>query len=133
MSFDGLVTRAIVNELSRKLTYGKIEKIYQPEADELVFNVHTRAGNLKLYASCNSSHARVHLAESSFENPAVPLSFCMLLRKHFSGGRILAVRQKETERIIEIEVETLNELGFSVNKKLRFFYSLFRNNTNKAL
>lgn len=120
MAFDGLVTRAVTNELAQKIEYGKIEKIYQPDIDELVFNIHTRTGNVKLYASCNSSHARVHFTEQTFDNPAVPLSFCMLMRKHFTGGRITKVAQKDIERIIEIEVETINELGFSVNKKLVF-------------
>ncbi|MBQ2748088.1 MAG: NFACT family protein, partial [Firmicutes bacterium] len=120
MAFDGLVTRAITKELAQKIEYGKIEKIYQPDIDELVFNIHTKTGNVKLYASCNPSHARVHFTEQSFDNPAVPLSFCMLMRKHFTGGRITKVSQKDIERIIEIEVETISELGFSVNKKIIF-------------
>lgn len=120
MAFDGLVTRAITKELAQKIEYGKIEKIYQPDIDELVFNIHTKTGNVKLYASCNPSHARVHFTEQSFDNPAVPLSFCMLMRKHFTGGRITKVAQKDIERIIEIEVETISELGFSVNKKIIF-------------
>ena len=120
MAFDGLVTRAIAKELAQKIEYGKIEKIYQLDIDELVFNIHTKTGNVKLYASCNPSHARVHFTEQSFDNPAVPLSFCMLMRKHFTGGRITKVAQKDIERIIEIEVETISELGFSVNKKIIF-------------
>ena len=120
MAFDGLVCRAVVLELADRIQYGKIEKIYQPETDELVFHIHTKSGKLKLYSSCNPSHARIHLSQADVENPASPHSFCMLLRKHFSGGRILGVSQRETERIIEIDVETMNELGFSVNKKLVF-------------
>ena len=120
MAFDGLVCRAVALELADRIQYGKIEKIYQPETDELVFHIHTKSGKLKLYSSCNPSHARIHLSQADVENPASPHSFCMLLRKHFSGGRILGVSQRETERIIEIDVETMNELGFSVNKKLVF-------------
>ncbi len=120
MAFDGLVTRAVALELAQKLEFGKIEKIYQPDIDELVFNIHTRNGNLKLYASCNSSGARVHLTEQSFDNPAVPLSFCMLMRKHFAGARITGISQRDIERIIEIDVETVNELSFSVHKKIIF-------------
>jgi len=118
MAFDGIVTCAVTAELSQKLTLGKIEKIYQPEADELVFNIHTKNGNKKLYVSCASSHARVHLTEETFENPAQPMSFCMLMRKHLQGGRIQSITQMETERIIEFNIETMNELGFSVNKRL---------------
>ena len=118
MAFDGIVTAAIVNELRGKLEGGKIEKIYQPEVDELVFNIHTYQGNIKLYLSCNSAHARVCLITEPLQNPEQPMSFCMLLRKHLSGGRITGLRQVDTERIIEFEIETLSEMGFSVKKRL---------------
>ncbi|MEG0923567.1 MAG: NFACT RNA binding domain-containing protein [Anaerovoracaceae bacterium] len=120
MAFDGIVTYGIVKELQEKIILGKIEKVYQPESDELVFHIHTKTGNCKLYASCNSSHARVHFIEGNLANPASPLSFCMLLRKHLQGGRIVSVEQKDSERIIEISLETLNELGFTVSKKIIF-------------
>ena len=120
MAFDGIITMAVSKELQNKLTLGKIEKIYQPESDELVFNIHTKKGNLKLYSSCNSASARVHLMEGTSSNPPAPLPFCMLLRKHLQGARITAVKQKDCERILEIEMETLNELGFTVSKKLIF-------------
>ncbi len=118
MAFDGIVTTAIVNELRDKLEGGKIEKVYQPDADELVFNIHTNQGNVKLYMSCNPAHARVCLMTESLQNPEQPMAFCMLLRKHLSGGRITGLRQKDTERIIEFEIETLSEMGFSVKKRL---------------
>lgn len=120
MAFDGIITCAMVKELQEKILLGKIEKVYQPEADELVFNIHTRKGNVKLYGSCSSSHARVHLIEESPLNPPEPLAFCMLLRKHLQGGRIVDISQKGSERIIEISLETLNELGFTVSKKIIF-------------
>lgn len=118
MSFDGMVAGAVAHQLNRVLTGGKIEKIYQPEADEIVLNVHAGRDNHKLYLSSNSSHARIHLIRESASNPLNPSGFCMLLRKHLQGGRITAVRQKDSERILEIFVDTVNELGFSVNKKL---------------
>ncbi|MGC2872224.1 Rqc2 family fibronectin-binding protein [Ihubacter sp. rT4E-8] len=120
MAFDGIITCAIVRELQDTIILGKIEKIYQPENDELVFHIHTRAGNVKLYASASSNHARLHFIEENPVNPPVPLAFCMLLRKHLSGGRIVEICQKDAERIIEISLETLNELGFTVSKKLIF-------------
>lgn len=120
MAYDGLVTWAMVRELQDTILLGKIEKVYQPEADELVFHIHTKRGNFKLYASCNSAHARVHFIQDNPINPPAPFSFCMLLRKHLQGGRIIAIEQKDSERIIEISIETMNELGFSVSKKLIF-------------
>ena len=118
MSFDGMVTGAVVHQLNRVLTGGKIEKIYQPEADEIILNVHAGRDNYKLYISSNSSHARIHLISETTSNPLNPMGFCMLLRKHLQGGRISGIEQKDSERIVEISVDTINELGFSVNKKL---------------
>jgi len=118
MGFDGMVTGAVVCQLNQVLTGGKIEKIYQPEADEIVLNIHSLRENHKLYISSNSSHARIHLTSETASNPLNPPGFCMLLRKHLQGGRITSVIQKDSERIVEIFVETVNELGFSVNKKL---------------
>ena len=102
MAFDGIVTYGIVTELKNKILLGKIEKIYQPTSDELVFNIHTRQGNLKVYASCNSSHARINFIDGSILNPPNPLAFCMLLRKHLQGGRIIDISQRGSERIVEI-------------------------------
>jgi predicted ribosome quality control (RQC) complex YloA/Tae2 family protein len=118
MSFDGMVTGAVAHQLNRVLTGGKIEKIYQPEADEIILNVHAGRDNYKLYISSNSSHARLHLISETTSNPLNPMGFCMLLRKHLQGGRISGIEQKDSERIVEISVDTINELGFSVNKKL---------------
>lgn len=120
MAFDGIITCAMVKELQNKIYLGKIEKVYQPENDELVFHIHTKTGNVKLFASVGSAHARLHFIEENPKNPPVPLAFCMLLRKHLQGGRIVEISQKDSERIIEISLETLNELGFNVSKKLIF-------------
>lgn len=120
MAFDGIVTRAMVRELQNKILLGKIEKVYQPESDELVFHIHTRNGNVRLLASAGSAHARVCFISENPVNPPAPLSFCMLLRKHLQGGRITDIRQRDSERIIEISLETLNELGFTMSKKLIF-------------
>jgi predicted ribosome quality control (RQC) complex YloA/Tae2 family protein len=118
MSFDGIITRAIVAELNANILGGKIEKIYQPESDELVFHIHSKSANFRLYVSCNSSHARVHFINENPINPFEPLPFCMLLRKHIQGGRISKIIQKDSERIIEFSIESYNELGLSVNKRL---------------
>lgn len=120
MAFDGIVTRAMVRELQDRILLGKIEKVYQPEADELVFHIHTKNGNVKLLASAGSAHARLCFITENPVNPPAPLAFCMLLRKHLQGGRITEITQKDSERIIEISLETLNELGFTMSKKLIF-------------
>lgn len=120
MAFDGILTRAMVKELKDLILLGKIEKVYQPEKEDLVLNIHTRKGNVKLFASAGSSSPRIHLIDTAPVNPPVPLGFCMLLRKHLQGGRIVSVEQKDCERIIEFSIETLNELGFTVSRKLIF-------------
>ena len=118
MSFDGIVTGAVARQLHSCLLGAKIEKVYQPEGDEIVIHCHAGREKHKLYMSSHSSHSRVHLTSGADSNPPNPSAFCMLLRKHLQGGRIASVEQKESERIIEISVDTVNELGFTVNKKL---------------
>lgn len=117
MAYDGLVTRAVAREL-QSLVLGKIEKVYQPDREVLVIHIHTRAGNVKLLASASGSSPRVHLTESSPVNPPEPFPFCMLMRKHLQGGRIVSVAQREAERILEIGLETQSELGFTLSRKL---------------
>lgn len=116
MAYDGIVTMAVAHELSDSITMGKNDKVYQPESDELVLNIHTKNGNRKLFASVNPAASRLHLTCENIQNPPAPFSFCMLMRKHIQNGRITSVHQKDSERIIEIDIETLNELGFSVSK-----------------
>ena len=82
MAFDGIITCAMVHELQDTILLGKIEKVYQPENDELVFHIHTKKGNVKLYASVNSARSCLHFIETNPANPPAPLAFCMLLRKH---------------------------------------------------
>lgn len=118
MAFDGIVTRAIAKELSAALAGGKIEKIYQPGSDELVFNVHGPLGRVRVYASCNNEHAGMFLTEEDYDNPGQPPVFCMLLRKHLQGSRIKEVSQVGCERIIELVIETRDDMGYKVDKKL---------------
>lgn len=110
MTFDGIVTKSIVHELKNKLLNGRIDKIYQPEKDELRFNIYNNK-NYKLLISANSSHSRIHLTDTQKENPASPPMFCMLLRKYLAGGRILNIEQYHTDRIIFIDVSNYDELG----------------------
>ena len=118
MAYDGIITYAITEELGDRITSGKIEKVYQPGSEELLFLIHTRNGNVRLFISCNSQSARVCLTTGTYVNPEQPPTFCMLLRKHLQGGRITEIRQKDSERIIEIDIEAQNEMGFSVSRRL---------------
>ena len=118
MPFDGITAGAIVRELSACLQGGKIEKIYHPEPEELIFHIQKGKEKHRLLLSAGSSHARIHLIRENESNPQNPTGFCMLLRKHFQGGRIAEIRQKGSERIIEILVDSINELGVSVNRSL---------------
>lgn len=118
MAFDGIVTRAMVTELRGEILHGRIDRIYQPAKDELAISLHTAKGTRWLFCSSSSMGPRVSLIDRNPPNPPVPLPFCMLLRKHLAGGRILSIEQKDAERIIEISVETVSELGFSLSKKL---------------
>jgi predicted ribosome quality control (RQC) complex YloA/Tae2 family protein len=118
MAFDGIVASAVTQELREQLLPGRIEKIYQPEPDQLTFHMKTRTGKVFLLLSANSSHPRIHLIEKQPENPPAPYSFCMLLRKHLTGSRILDVKQVGRDRILQMEFESANELGYSVRKTL---------------
>lgn len=118
MPFDGSVVCSIVHELNNKLINGKIDKVYQPEKDELLIYIRSYKDSYKLLMSASSTYPRVHLTEESKSNPTVPPSFCMLLRKHLLGGRIVQVRQPEFERIIEIDIDSADEMGYSTHKTL---------------
>lgn len=118
MAYDGIITYAAAKELKERIVLGKIEKVYQPGPEDLLVHIHTARGNVRLFISCNSQAARVCLTGGSYTNPDQPPTFCMLLRKHLQGGRITAVRQKDSERIFEIDIEAQNELGFSVCRRL---------------
>lgn len=111
MSYDGMVTHCVVSELNQKLIDGKIDKIYQPENDEIILSVRTRSGNLRLLLSASASNPRVHLTNTVKENPLTPPMLCMLMRKHLQGNRIISVKQLGFDRIIRIDTEGRNELG----------------------
>jgi len=98
-------------ELAAVLKDSRIDKIHQPSREELVITLRTRGGNEKLYLSARSNSPRVNLTKSSLENPAAPPMFCMLLRKHLTGGRIVDIRQPGLERILFIDLDCFNEMG----------------------
>jgi len=111
MAFDGIVIHAIVNELSKTIVGGRIDKIYQPLSKELIIRIRTRGENHQLFLSADPTNPRIHLTNKKFTNPDIPPMFCMLLRKHLENSRIKSISQWKLERIIRIEFETTNEIG----------------------
>lgn len=122
MPLDALCVTALVTELKEAVVGARIDKIYQPSRDELVMVLRTRMetshGTVKLLLSANPQHPRVHLTQITRENPEKPPMFCMLMRKHLLGGRILGVSQPPMERVVEFQLEVLDELGFRVSRRL---------------
>lgn len=118
MPLDAICLSALTNELSEKLAGAKIDKIQQPERDMILLSMRGRGENLRLLIAAGTGNARVHLTKSAFENPAEPPMFCMLLRKHLTGARILSVSQPKYERVLKLELETRDELGVEGHKTL---------------
>jgi len=111
MPLDALALGAIANELNILLEDGKIEKVHQPERDELLLVIKTKSGLKKLVLSASSANARIHLTDEIKENPMTPPMFCMLLRKHLIGGRIDSVKRLGFERVVDFKISCHNELG----------------------
>ena len=118
MSFDGIVTRKIVNELKKEILGGKIQKISQPSRYDLVLDIYSMGKSYKLLISANNNEARINFTNKKYENPEVPANFCMVLRKHLKQGKILDIRQVGLDRIVEISVGSIDEMGFDTSKKL---------------
>lgn len=111
MPLDAVLLTALTNELSSVITGAKVDKIHQPEKDEIILALRTASGNRKLLLSAGANHPRLHMTEIQKENPASPPMFCMLLRKHLIGARITAVTQPELERIVMIHLSSTDEMG----------------------
>jgi len=111
MALDGLFLSQLAKELSSQLQQARVEKIYQPSKEELVFVMRTRQGTKKLYFNSRADSARVHLTEQSFINPANPPMLCMLLRKKFTSAWLDAIEQPGFERILQLRFTALNDFG----------------------
>ena len=119
MALDGITTSAIVSELKSALVGGRIDKIHQPVADEIRMTIRgLGSGAKKVIISANSAHPRIHLTESTRENPMTAPLFCMVMRKHIAGGKIVDICQPNFERIIILRVESANEMGDITTKNL---------------
>jgi len=111
MALDGITIRALVNELNTRLLSGRISKIVQPESDELLLTIKTQAANERLLISAGASLPFAYLTSENKPAPMTAPNFCMLLRKHISGGRLVDITQPGLERIIEFTIEHLDEMG----------------------
>lgn len=118
MAFDGTTVAALTKELSEQLVGGRIAKIAQPENDELLFTIKTPGGQKRLYISASASLPLIYLTEENKPSPMTAPNFCMLLRKHIGNGRITSITQPGLERIINVQIEHLDELGDLCEKTL---------------
>ena len=118
MALDAVCLSAVLEELRPTLEGGKIDKIYQPSRDEILLAVRGGGENVRLLLSASPNGPRLHLTKEVRENPAQPPMFCMLLRKHLTGARILRLEQPELERIVLLRMEATDELGDKVGRTL---------------
>ena len=118
MPLDAICLSAVREELSRRITGMKIEKIQQPERDVVILSLRGAGEPCRLLMSAGSGDARVHLTEHQFENPSAPPMFCMLLRKHLTGARIISVAQLPAERALILNLQASDAMGTASEKRL---------------
>ena len=117
MAFDAFYLSAVLDEL-RALSEVRVEKIHQPARDTVILHLRHREGRCKLLFAMNPTAPRLHLTTASPENPPEPPMFCMLLRKHLSGGRLIGISQPPMERCAVFTFECMDEMGDLVQRKL---------------
>ena len=118
MAFDGIVTKAVVSELNTCLINGRINKIFEPNKNEILLGVYSSGKNYCLNVSIDSVNYRIHLTTNSKPNPQNVLNFCMVLRKHLTGGTIKRIYSNGLERIVFIDIDVYNELNDLITKTL---------------
>ncbi len=118
MPLDGITLGFMADELNEILAGGRIDRVTQPERDELILTIRNNGKNMLLLLSASAGCARAHLTAQKKTGPLEPPALCMLMRKHVTGGRIVAIRQLHCDRILEIEIEHHDELGDRATKKL---------------
>lgn len=117
MAFDGITVSAIKAEIENKILGGRIDKVYQPEKDEIILGIRSMGQAYKLLLTSNASNPKFHFTQTNPNNPMTPPLFCMVMRKHLQSGKIIKIEQPDFDRILNIYVESLNELGdYSVKK-----------------
>lgn len=118
MSFDGFFLHYLTKELSDKLLNGRIQKVNQPYERELVLGVRNHRQNFKVLISAHPVFGRIQLTDSNFQNPQVPNTFTMIMRKYLQGAVIESFKQIDNDRIIEIGVSNKNEIGDDIKATL---------------
>ena len=118
MSFDGIVTKSVVEELNKYLISGKINKINQPDKNCIILNIYNNKENYKLLLDASSNNPRINLTKTTKENPLTAPNFCMLLRKHIQGGQIVSIKQLGLDRVVTIDIKSMNELGDYIIKSI---------------
>ncbi|MBP8639478.1 MAG: NFACT family protein [Oscillospiraceae bacterium] len=118
MPLDAITVYALSNELKCALVGSKIDKVQQPSRDTLILSVRGNGHNDKLLLSAGSGTARVHFLNEAYENPQSPPMFCMLLRKHLVGAKILDISQPNMERMLVFDLNTYDEMGMEKKKQL---------------
>lgn len=111
MALDGISIHALVDEFNNQLLNGKINKISQPEREELLITINTQNGNKRLLISANASLPFIYITDENKPAPATAPGFCMLLRKHIGAGRIIEIQQMGLERAIRFKIQHLNDMG----------------------
>ncbi len=112
MAFDAGMILAVASELSERIVGARVEKVHQPERDEIVLLLHLGRENFRLAVSASPNNPRIHLSANNKENPASPPMFCTMLRKYLTGAKITEVRTLGFERIIFIDFEAHDDLGY---------------------
>lgn len=118
MAFDGIVTKTIINELNKNIIGAKINKVFEPTKNDIVLGLYCNGKNYALNICINPDNCRFHLTTYSKPNPQNAPNFCMLLRKHLIGSRIISINSYDLERTVQFTLETYNELNDKINKKL---------------
>ena len=118
MAFDAFFLKAVLSEIRETAIGARVEKIHQPGRDTVLLLLKTQQGRQKLLFSMNPTAPRLHFTEQTPENPPEPPMFCMLLRKHLSGGRLKEVREMPMERWAQFVFDCVDEMGDSVEKSL---------------
>lgn len=118
MAFDGITTKSIVHELNQNIIGAKINKVFEPSKNDIVLGLYCNGKNFALNICTHPSNCRLHLTTHSKANPQVAPNFCMLLRKHIVGSKIIEIENVDLERTVVFTLETYNELNDKINKKL---------------